>query len=66
MSCPYVASLVFLIDPEDQAKEILTHIVRRHGVSKTRKLAYLNLFVKFCSRFDDESAGCSADEVIFR
>ncbi|XP_064605282.1 rapamycin-insensitive companion of mTOR-like [Liolophura sinensis] len=34
-------------EPKENIREILLHIVRQHGISKSKKLAYLNAFVKY-------------------
>ncbi|XP_025081196.1 rapamycin-insensitive companion of mTOR-like [Pomacea canaliculata] len=49
-----VVRLKFDRDPAENVKEILTHVVVQHGVSKARKLAYLNSFVKLIHKQAEE------------
>ncbi|CAG2101936.1 unnamed protein product [Medioppia subpectinata] len=50
----------------ENLQEILYNITRRDGVSKGQRLAYLNLFTKFCSRvptISKDVCGLTIDEI---
>lgn len=52
-------------DPADNVKEILRHVVMQQGVSKAKKLAYLNNFVKLISKQgEDRALGLGSIEIL--
>ena len=52
-------------DPAENIKEILRHVVLQQGVSKGKKLAYLNSFVKLLHRQgDDRALGLGSIEIL--
>ncbi|RWS04250.1 rapamycin-insensitive companion of mTOR-like isoform X1, partial [Dinothrombium tinctorium] len=53
-------------EPRVNLREILWHIVKKDGISKGQKLAYLNCFTKFCTKVTDltpVSVGFTLDEI---
>ncbi|XP_076355898.1 rapamycin-insensitive companion of Tor isoform X1 [Tachypleus tridentatus] len=51
-------------DPRENVREILTHIVKREGVTKGCKLGYLNSFVKLFTHIGPEAdMGFSLEEI---
>lgn len=55
---------IYLADPAENVKDILRHIVVQHGVSKAKKLAYLNSFVKLIYRQADRGLGVGSIEIL--
>lgn len=53
------------LDPAENVKEILWHIVVQHGVGKAKKLAYLNSFVKLILKVgEDRNLGLGSIEIL--
>ncbi|GAB1606230.1 rapamycin-insensitive companion of mTOR-like, partial [Argonauta hians] len=51
--------------PSENVKEILTNVVSQNGITKNKKLAYLNLFVKLINKVGSHrNLGFTVDEIL--
>lgn len=58
--------LWFIVDAHDILREILVHLIRDEGVTKARKLAYLNALVRYYKELShNEELGFTDAQLIY-